>query len=201
MYKINYRKSVMTTEIKTITPAPRKTVSVRLHPEDNARLQAIKETQKFTGNFPDFMTTFIDRSTGGEMFNNNDYAKLQAAADKLGLSVESIIIKGAMKYASRAMLSDPEKQQKTADTRVQDFVESVMEANEKAKDWFDKHELTQGFISKGIKEATGKEVNRVNITSFIAANETRLKDHHAKCGIEPDHNRKVFNYERKHKKG
>lgn len=189
----------MTTEIKTATPkatAP-KTVTVRIHPEDNTRLQALKESEKFHGNFPDFVTSFINRSTGVELFKDKDYAKLQAAAEKLGVTVESIIIKGALKFATKAMTTDPEKQLNSVDTKIQEFVDGVMETNEKAKEWFDKREITQGFIVKAIKEATGKEVNRANVSAYIAANEAVLKEHHAKCEIEPDHNRRVFNHFRK----
>lgn len=190
----------MTTEAKVKTTPAKTTVTVRMHPEDNARLQAIKEAQGFTGNFPDFMTGFINKSTGVELFKDKDYAKLKAAADKLGITVEVLIIKGAIKFATRAMTTDSEKQLNSVDMRVQEFVEGVMEANEKAKNWFDKHEITQGFIVKAIKEATGKEVNRANVSAYVAANENELKAHHEKCGIEFDHNRRVFNYERKNKK-
>jgi hypothetical protein len=186
----------MTTETK----AAEKTPTIRVHTVDRDRLNAIKEAQKFTGNFPDFMTAFIDRSTGVELFQDKDYAKLKAAADRLGVSVESIIIKGALKFAAKAMTADPEKQLNSVDMKVQEFVEGVMESNTKAKEWFDKREITQGFIVKSIKESTGKEVNRANVTAYLAANVEEVAAHHEKNGIEPDHNRKVFNYERKNKK-
>ena len=63
----------MTTEIKNTTP--RNTVNVRIHPEDNTRLKDLKEAQKFHGNFPDFITSFIDRSTGIELFQDKDHLK------------------------------------------------------------------------------------------------------------------------------
>ncbi len=177
-----------------------KTVNIRVHPEDRARLQSIQESQKFHGNFPDFLTSFIDRSTGIELFQDKDYLKLKAAADKLGVTIESIIIQGALKFAVKAMSSDPEKLQNSVDAKIQEFVEGVMENNAKAKEWFDKREITQAFIVKGIKETTGKEVNRANVTAYIASSIEERAEHHAKYGIEPDHNRKVFNYERKTKK-
>ena len=177
-----------------------KTVNIRVHIEDRARLESIRESQKFHGNFPDFLTSFIDRSTGIELFQDKDYLKLKAAADKLGVTVESIIIQGALKFAIKAMSSDTEKLQNSVDAKVQEFVEGVMENNSKAKEWFDKREITQGFIVKGIKENTGKEVNRTNVTAYLASNVDELAEHHAKYGIETDHNRKVFNYERKTKK-
>ena len=182
----------MTTEKKIST--------VRMHEEDHNRLKELKEAQKHTGTFADFMTGFINNSTGVELFQDKDYAKLKAAADKMGVSVESIIIKGALKYAAKSTTIDPEKQLNSVDAKVQEYVEGIMAKNLKAKEWFEKNEITQGFIVKGIKEATGKEVNRANVTAYLAANQDLLKDHHAKCGIEPDHNRKVFNYERKNKK-
>jgi hypothetical protein len=187
----------MTTETKTIE---KKLISVRLHGDDLSRLKTVKEAKNFHGNFADFMTTFIDQSTGVELFQDKDYAKLKAAADKLGVSVESIIIKGALKFAAKAMTADPAKQLNSVDMKVQAFVEGVMTANEKAKEWFDKREITQGFIVKAIKESTGKEVNRANVTAYLAANVEEITSHHEKCGIEPDQNRKVFNYERKNKK-
>lgn len=184
----------------TTETTKRNTVTIRIHPEDNDRLKGLKESQNFNGNFPDFITSFIDRSTGVELFQDKDYLKLKAAADKLGVTVESIIIQGALKFAAKAMSSDPEKMVNSVDTKIQGFVDGVMQTNAKAKEWFDKREITQAFIVKTIKETTGKEPNRANVGAYIASSIEERAEHHAKYGIEKDHNRKVFNYERKTKK-
>jgi len=182
------------------TKPVQKTVTVRLHPADNERLKTIKEAQNFNGPFPDFMTAFIDQSAGVELFKDKDRLKLEVAAEKLGITVEALIIQGALKYATKIMMSDPEKRATSVDDKIQDFVESIMVANGKASQWYDKHEITQAFIVSGIKKATGKEVNRANVTAYMASHVAELEAHHAACAIAPDHNRKVFNYERKNKK-
>jgi hypothetical protein len=183
----------------TKTPALKLT-SVRVHPSDNERLKTIKDAQNFTGTFPDFMTAFLNQTSGVELFKDKDRVKLEIAAEKLGITVESLIIQGALKFAAKTMATDLDKKETSVDAKIQAFVDDLMAQNEKAGEWFKKHEITQAYIVNGFKKATGKEVNRANVTAFMAANVSELEAHHTACGIEKDHNRKVFNHERKNKK-
>lgn len=141
----------------------------------------------------EFLNHLLDGATGGDLFNEKTRAQVQAAADKLGVTFEYILIAGALKYALQAINTDDEKILSSTDMKIRTFVEDLMKKNEKAKNWYEKIEITQGLIAKELKS------NRENIKRYIAANEKTLADHHAKCEIEPDHNRKVYNYNLKNK--
>ncbi|SHN93755.1 hypothetical protein BHECKSOX_964, partial [Bathymodiolus heckerae thiotrophic gill symbiont] len=123
-------------------------------------------------------------------FNDDNFAKISAASKASGMTTESIVVSGAIKYAE--LLMGAKKDNRTlTDTKIHKLVTETMGANEDAKDWWDKIEITKGWISK----VTGS--NRKNVNNYVDTHKATLDAHHAKCEIELDHNRKVFNYNRK----
>lgn len=112
-------------------------------------------------------------------------------AKKQGVTVEKFVIDACETAIHRAAII----RENPADKKINDYVQSVIDANEKAQNWFEKVEITQAKIA----QMTG--CNRPAIAKYLKDNDVRLEAHYLACGIENDHNRKVFNYERKQGKG
>jgi hypothetical protein len=132
--------------------------------------------------------------------SEHDREKIHAAAKQANTTFESVCIAGALGYADRILSTSNKTDGKTADMRVNDFVNTLMESNNNAKDWFNVKAITQGVLSN-IDEKKGMVggFNRDAIKRYLAANKPAIDAHHAKHGIDSandekaaeNHNRKV----------
>lgn len=192
-------------------PARKKTqsyenrTSVAVHMEDRDRLNELMESSGFQGSQRDFFKLLVDNYSGTALFSTNDTKRIEAAAQVSGMSFESIIVTGALKYAELLIntITPPsedgepveDEKRKPADYRVHQAVEEIMAANDKADSLWDKVEITQGVLSS----KTG--CNRQSIKRYLSANKARIEQHHAKHKIEADHNRRAGNYKKVNKEG
>lgn len=123
------------------------------------------------------------------------FPKIVETAKNKGVSVEKFVITACEKAIKQAEIV----RENPADKRIDDYVQSVIDANVKAKNWYEKVEITQVKIA----DVTG--CNRPAITKYLAVNANRLTEHYTACGIEIDkehtHNRKVARYLSKQAKG
>jgi hypothetical protein len=118
---------------------------------------------------------------------NKAFKDILNAAEKQNVSVENFIIDACKTAMARAEIV----RECPADKKISDYVNGLIQANEQAQNWFEKVEITQ------VKIASATGCNRPAIAKFLKENKDRLQAHYEACGIENDHNRKVFNYERK----
>lgn len=179
--------------------------SIAVHAEDRDRLNELMKSSGFAGSQRDFFKLLVDNYSGTAMFGTNDVKRIEAAARVSGMSFESIIVTGALKYAELLIntITPPsedgapveDEKRKPADYRVHQAVEEIMTANDSAQSLWDKVEITQGVISK----VTG--CNRASIQRYLSANKARIELHHAKHHIEADHNRRAGNYKKVNKEG
>lgn len=166
------------------------TTSMTISKTDQARIKVLMEqsNHKIQGEFLSFI---IDQFMA---FSVDDLAKLKQAAAASNMTVESIVISGAMQYADKLIAMTKEGAKESPDIKINNFVNDLIAKNNETVDWFDKTEITQRVIIEG----TG--CNRANITRFLDANKARLKEHHAANNIEPDHNRRASNQRAKNAK-
>ena len=140
------------------------------------------------------------------LFDDKSKVTIDEAAKKHGLTFDAVVVSGALKYAVQLNNADLDKPVSNVDLKIHQLVESIMKSNEAAKEWHERSEITQGFLTSeyqrvySVGENKGN-VNRTNLSRYLTANADRIAEHHKLLGIEPDHNRKVFNYNRKNKKG
>ncbi len=173
---------------KTTKKAKRSTISISSEVRD--RLNALITAKVFQGTHSEFLDHVLEQYSGNDVFHGDNFDKINEAAEASGMTTEAIVVTGALKYAE--LLIDAKKDNRTlTDTKIHTLVTDTMVANEAAKEWWDKVEITKGWIAK----TTGS--NRKNVNAYVLGNQTTLDAHHAKCGIEVDHNRRVFNYNRK----
>lgn len=145
-------------------------------------------------------------SSTESLFDDKNKAIINEAAEKHGLTFDSIVVSGALKYALQLNNTDTEKAVSNVDLKIHQLVERIMKSNSEAKEWFERNEITQGFLTNEYQRQYSTDehkgsVNRTNLTRYLTANAERIAEHHKLFGIEPDHNRRVFNYHRKNKKG
>ena len=116
------------------------------------------------------------------------------AAEKSGMSFDAIVKNGALQFAEKILNSEDEI--RGADGRVHRLVQLMMDQNNQSEHWYEKTEITQGKVVEFAEQTEGKTISRSPVKRYLSANEKMIQDHHKQNGIEPDHNRKVFNYKR-----
>lgn len=151
----------------------------------------------FEGTQPEFLLHLITTYTPDNLFSESDKKILNEASSISNMTVESLIVAGALQYANKIIESVNDGKSGNADIRINNFVNDLMAKNDAAGAWFEKIEITQGVLAD---KERGGGFNRENIKRYLSANRHRIEEHHAKHKIEPDHNRKVATYLRKQTK-
>ena len=151
----------------------------------------------FEGTQPEFLLHLIASYTPNNLFGEHEKKTLSEASSISNMSVESLIVAGALQYANKIIESVNDGKSGNADIRINNFVNDLMAKNDAASEWFKKVEITQGLLSD---KERGGGFNRENIKRYLSANRHRIEEHHAKNKIEIDHNRKVATYLRKQAK-
>lgn len=158
--------------------------STRLKKSDLNRIHDFKDARSIA-TLQDAITALLDQNLFALNLSTTDIEKINAAAKAGNTTFEALCITGALQYANR-LLNATDKPS-NADTKINDFVNRLIEANNVAKDQDAKVAITQGYI------ASNGGFNRDAIKRFLTANKNTIDDHHAAHGIDNpiEHNRAV----------
>ena len=158
--------------------------STKLKKSDLNRIHAFKDARGIASQ-QDAITMLLDQNLFALNLTAKDIEKLNAAAKAGNTTFEALCITGALQYADR--LLNASGKPSNADTKINDFVARLIEANNAATELDAKVAITQGYIS-----ANGG-FNRDAIKRFLTANKNMIDDHHAANGIDDpiNHNRRI----------
>lgn len=123
--------------------------------------------------------------------NPNQISTLEKAVAITGGTVEDFIIDASMAKAENVIKlstysnEELKKVPNSANVRIHSAVLELIERNNKATQWYEKTEITQGRIA----ELTGS--NRGAIRKYFSENAGMIKAHNDKLGLLPSHNTKA----------
>lgn len=199
----------MSTPKETIkeTKTRKKDITIKAGDELHERFSALQNKLKKEID-PDFtreqlLVLLLDSYEANTLsFNHFERDLIDRAAKSAGETSDSLIKKGALLFAQKTISSVKKGNEPidlatsrtagAADMRVKEAVESMMEENDNAANWFERKYINQRSLS----ERTG--ANRQVIQRYLATHQEHIESHHKKHAMTEDHNRQVFNYYRVH---